>query len=29
MNFRIRDKVSEIGLMYRASGEGSYLDFGS
>lgn len=29
MNFRIRDKVSEIGLMYRASGEGSRLDFGS
>lgn len=29
MNFRIKDKVSEIGLMYRASGEGSCLDFGS
>lgn len=29
MNFRIRDKVSEIGLMYRVSGEGSRLDFGS
>lgn len=29
MNFRIRDKVSEIGFMYRASGEGSRLDFGS
>lgn len=29
MNSRTRDKASEIGLMYRASGEGSRLDSGS